>query len=302
MVEQFQADLNDRARRQGGLLTRGDVVEVGGGEGLARGRVRSGLWERVQAGVYVPAGLTLTWEQRLLGAVLAAGPTAVASHRAAYVLWGLDGLSSSPAEITVAYTSSPVPEGVIRHRTRRAPEVHVRSRVPCTSVERTLIDVGRYLPTAIIERGVEDAIKRGLTTHDRLATVIEEQGGRGVPGAGRVRRVVQRRPAGARAAGSPAEVRFLQLLRRYGLPDPVRQFVVVCRNGQTYVVDMAWPEKRVLVEIDGLGKRWDAAALDQFLERQNAILEMGYILRRYGWRAITERADDTARRIAQLVL
>lgn len=122
-----------------------------------------------------------------------------------------------------------------------------------------------------------------------------------MPGAHRVRTVVNRRGA-ARAAGSPAEVRFIQVLRRFGVPEPERQFVVACAGGAVFVVDFAWPAKRLLVEIDGLGKRWDAAAFDEFFQRQNAILDAGWTLRRYEWRAITRRPEHTAREIAGLLL
>ena len=45
--------------------------------------------ERVQWGVYRTAGARPTWEHQLLAACLAARASAVASHRAAAVLWGL---------------------------------------------------------------------------------------------------------------------------------------------------------------------------------------------------------------------
>lgn len=301
MDSSLQVRLNRRSTRQKGLISRADVKELGGSDGLIEARLRSGLWVVRQPGVYTPGGVSLDWEGELLAGVLAAGPTALASHRAAWLLWDLDGVRSAPCELTVGYNNCPVPGRVVRHRTRRPPEVFIRRSVPCTSLERTLIDAGRYLPTTIIERGVEDALKRGLTTMTRLGIVIEEQGGRGVPGAHRVRSVVAERGRVA-AAGSPAEVRFLRMLRRFGVPDPVRQFAVRCPNGAVYIVDFAWPERGLLIEVDGLCKRWDAAALDAFLERQNDILDQGFELRRFGWRAITRRPEQTARKIAALLI
>ena len=47
------------------------------------------------------AGAPATWHQRLMAACLVGGPGAVASHRSAGALWGLDGLAPGPIEVTV---------------------------------------------------------------------------------------------------------------------------------------------------------------------------------------------------------
>ena len=46
------------------------------------------------------AGVPVTWQSVLLADVLAAGPAAVASHRSAAVLWGLDGVRRGAPELT----------------------------------------------------------------------------------------------------------------------------------------------------------------------------------------------------------
>lgn len=283
----FQERANRRMEKQQGAIRRSEVFEMGGDDALIRRRVRSGLWVVRQPGVYSPGGVKPTWHSKLMAAVLASGAEAAASHRAAWVLWGLDGLDAAPIELNVPYVCSPIPDGAKRHRTRRAYAIEERQGIPVTGVERTLIDSGRYLHIDLIERGMEHALKVGLTDMAKLAEVLEREGGRGVPGAPKARLVFQRRSKGA-AADSAAEVKLMQLLRKGGIPDPVRQFVVVKADGTKYVVDFAWPERHLLAEVDGLVKRWDSVALTNFLNRQNDLLAMGYHLRRFSWNAITK--------------
>ena len=54
-------------------------------------RRAAGLLVPVHQGVYRLAGSPRSWNQDVLAACMAAGPTAVASHRAAAWLWGLRG-------------------------------------------------------------------------------------------------------------------------------------------------------------------------------------------------------------------
>src|ERR1700755_1103764 len=81
--------LDDRFRRQHGLITRADALAAGLSHRQIRYRVAAGLWLPVSPGIYRHPAHPVTPAQRLLAAVLAAGPTAVASHQSAAYLWGL---------------------------------------------------------------------------------------------------------------------------------------------------------------------------------------------------------------------
>lgn len=295
----IQHRITSAAARQLALITRSQLLEMGVDDAFIGRRLSEGSWTAVHPGVYLPRAVRPSWEQRLMAATLATCH-GVVSHRAAAALWQLDGFGRSPIELTVPYGKGPEVEGVVLHRTRRPIEIHHRGRIPVTGVARTLIDVGRFAPSIVVARGLEDALKRRLVSQEQMWTCIGQEGGRRVPGAHVVRSVLARRSPGP-AAGSPAEVMFIRMLRRYAIPEPERQYRLRLRNGAVYVVDFAWPRFRVAVEFDGLGKRWDKRALDEFLTRQNDILDAGWTLRRFGWLAMTERPEDTARRIRLLL-
>jgi len=64
-------------------------------------------------------------------------------------------------------------------------------------------------------------------------------------------------------------------------------------------VDAVWPAQRVAVELDG----WDAHATVQAFqedrERSNDLTAAGWQLLRFTWADVTQRADDTAGRVAR---
>jgi predicted transcriptional regulator of viral defense system len=76
------------ARPQHGVVSLADVVGSGIAPDQLRARLDRGSLVRLDAGVYRTIGARWSWQQALLAACLAAGPEALASHRAAAVLWG----------------------------------------------------------------------------------------------------------------------------------------------------------------------------------------------------------------------
>ncbi len=280
--------MHDIARTRHGLVTRADVLACGGTDEVIRTRTAVGRWTAVHPGVYLVGVAPPPWRTSLLAATLAAGPGSAASHRAAVVLWGLDGIATAPLELTVPFTAEPLPADVIQHRTRRPVPIVVIDAVPVTSIERTILDAAGCLRPVAAEKGMECALRRGLTTATALDLHVKEHGGRGVRGSGFLKELLAERPAG-RAAGSPAEVELLRALRLQGVEPPVRQHPVRLRDGSVAILDMAWPLRRKAVEVDGVDAHATIGALDHDDERQNQVLEAGYDLRRYSARAVRRR-------------
>ena len=88
------------AVRRLALVTRPQALAAGMSPGQIKRRVSSGLWVRVNRGVYRLGGAPPSREQDWLAACLAAGRGAVVSHRGAAVLWGLRGVAWRAPEIT----------------------------------------------------------------------------------------------------------------------------------------------------------------------------------------------------------
>src|SRR5437763_14102805 len=85
---------------------------------------------------------------------------------------------------------------------RWQPQFHtVRRRVPVTDINRTLIDYAAVVPPILTERALEDAFRRGYTKEGALRRRLAIAGGHGARGAGRLRAVLDARPAGRPARG-----------------------------------------------------------------------------------------------------
>jgi len=277
----MRSDLDDRvdalASTQLGILARHHVLHAGGSDHYIDTCVQRKRWQLLHPGVYLTGSAPPTWLQRQLAACWAAGPQAVASHRGAAAVWWLDGATEGPIEILVPELKGPEPRGVIVHRTRRwDPDHHtVRRRVPVTDINRTLIDYAAVCPPILVERALEDAFRRRYTTEGALRRRLAVAGGPGARGAGRLRRVVDLRPEG-KPARSGFEVIVFDILRQFGLPLPVRNYVVCLDGVPVAELDLAYPD--ALVDVEAMGAKWHSTRRQR--ERDD---ERRALLRALGW-------------------
>ena len=266
------------------LVDRAAATEQGASAAVVATRISQGIWRRVHPGVYDLNVTRPTWPAQVRAAVMAAGSHALASHRTAGVLWGLDGIQGRMIELTVPYSKTPMPTGVIVHRTRRPLPQMVVESVPTTSVERTLLDLAPLLPPIVLEKAVMSAVHKGLTTADLLAVRLMQFGGKGVKGTRKLRRVLGLVEDGV--TGSPSEVDLMALMRSGPVPTPTCQLDITLPDGTTAFPDFAWPDRAKCVEVDGYTTHGSPEALERDLTRQNMLLELGWEMRRFSARRI----------------
>jgi len=288
------------AQKNYSLIDRKTAFELGATHRSILTRVDRGQWCPIHPGVYFIGAGPLSWNAQLRAATLAAGPHAVASHRAAAVLWELDGFHKAPIEITVPMGKGPTPEGTIVHRTRRPIEPVYVDAIPVTPVERTILDNAWSMPPSIVEQQYESGLRKRLTTPARVADCVVEQGGFGVRGAKKITRILDARRPG-RPTGSPAETFLLTHLRRAGIEEPARQYAVVLSDQTVAVLDFAWPCLCKGVEIDGLDAHGSAQALEYDLVRQNLLFEANWELRRYAARSVRRHPEHVVDSIARFL-
>jgi very-short-patch-repair endonuclease len=270
-VSDVDARIGVLAARQHALLTSEQAEELGLTASSRDRRVRAGRLEYVLPGVLRVCGAPRTWEQEVMAACLWAGPAALAARQTAACLWTLDGVARPSRVEVLVPAQARVRSEIVRVAMSEQVLDFDRSTVggiPCASVDRTLCDLAAAVPVDALELAVEDALRRRLTTVERLRWRNELLGRR--RGTARLRRLLEDRIEG-RPAESVWEVKLLQLLRAAGLPDPVRQLDVFADDG-TFVgrVDLAYPERRLGIEFDG--NRWHSgrAKVDAQSARRNA--------------------------------
>jgi very-short-patch-repair endonuclease len=233
------------ANAQHGVVARRQLLELGiSSQGIER-RVANGRLHPVMAGVYAVGRPELTRQGRWMAAVLACGPGAALSHGSAAALWGIGAEADGCVEISVRASSPRRRRGIHAHRrpSLRASDVVVREGIPVTSPTRTLIDLATNLNRAALERAVNEADKRDLTTPEKLRSALEVYVGEA--GVARLRTLLDRRTF--RLSDSKLELLFRPLARDAGLPTPLTKQHV---NG--FEVDFYWPSLGLVVETDGL--------------------------------------------------
>lgn len=276
---------------QHGVLTMADFALLGVPPSTVRRWAKEGRLVRLEPATYGVIGAMNDWAH--LSALQRRYPTAVASHRSAALLHGLDGIDADLVEVTV-----PPGCGVRGPWVHRASDVVVleiveRDGLRFTDRERTLCDLGSVVDDEVLELATESGLRMGVDYHQLLerATVLSRPGKRGPS---RLRDLLLRRGA-VPAAGSAAEVLFLQGLRRYEVEPPVRQHEVRDRSGRLIaVLDAAWPRVRRYAEIDGYAFHSSRAAFQHDRARQNALTLLGWAPLRFTFADVTTHMRRTA--------
>jgi very-short-patch-repair endonuclease len=286
-VERALAEL---AAVQHGLITRVQALERGLTDAAIKWRCTDGVWRALHPGVYVVGGAPDTWHQRMLGACMAAGGLAVASHRSAARLWGLLG-DDDVVELSVLRPKGPRPAGALWHRSRDLVPAHttLRQGVPVTNPMRTLVDLGAVVKHWV----VEDALDRGLSTKlIRMSAVewmLHDVARPGRRGCGVLRKVLDERALGAAPPDGLLEPRMARLLRDHDLPPAAFQHAV-----HGFRLDFAYPDVLLAIEVDGYDPHGTRKAFDADRERQNRLVLLGWTVLRFTWPQVVRQPGTVA--------
>jgi len=257
------------------------------GREAIRARLDSGLLFRVHAGAYAVGRPTLSRRGRLMAAALALGPGALLSHASAAELWGMARPRGGAVDVTGPAKALPKRAGIAYHYSRclRPEDRCELSRIPVTSVARTLLDIAA--DARGLRRALDEADRLGIFRIGELEALLRRT--RGHHGRGRLARLVAARtlPPPTR---SELEDRFLDLCRDAKLPMPEVNATVAGIE-----VDMYWPRQRLVVELDGAAYHRTPAAQERDREREAIVHSAGLALRRFGWRQVVEREVEVGR-------
>jgi very-short-patch-repair endonuclease len=96
---------------------------------------------------------------------------------------------------------------------------------------------------------------------------------------------------------SELETRFAQLVQATGLPEPVRQHVVLDADRFVARVDFAYPEARTAIELDGFSTHGNQGAFIADRRRQNSLVALGWTVLRFTWNDLADRPGDVVRTV-----
>jgi very-short-patch-repair endonuclease len=276
------------AGRQQGHVTRAQALAAGMGPGAFQGRVDRGYLHRVHRGVY-RVGHTAPLEfDREMAAVLACGTRTVSSHASAAYLWALGPRPEGDVHVTGPDHRNR--RGVRLHRSPVAPSDVVRRHgVPVTKPARTLVDFAASTAPLLLERAVEDALRRRLVTRRELELELARRR----PGSGPLGKLLAREE-GPALTRSEAERRFVALVRSAGLPAPEHNVPV-----EGIEVDLLWREQGLVVEVDGFAYHSGRAAFERDRVRDSRLVASGIRVMRVTWRQIVHEPLAVVAGLAQ---
>jgi very-short-patch-repair endonuclease len=282
------------ARQQLGLITRSQMLdELGISRHTVHEWVRSRKLESVRRGVYRIAGAPDSWDQAMLAVCLAGGPETFASFRAAAAIHALAGFGACELEATQFGKRPSIMQGVRLHESEVFGPAHVGrvGPLPITSVARTLCDLTAVTTAArawVVEKAVDDALRRKIVSITALAGVAADLEGRGRRRCTMMREILEHRAPGYHPGESEPEKRIADLLARAGLPEPVRQHWVDV-GGRRFRVDLCYPELGIAIEYDGWDFHKGRRSFDADRARGNHLVVIGMQLLRF-----TSRSSDMA--------
>lgn len=286
------------------VLLRRDLVAAGWTDAMLRDAVRGGELAKARRGAYVdgPAFLALDDLQRhelaARAVVAQATKPLVVSHCSGLACIGSPawGLSLDAVHVTTRDGSGGRAEaGVRRHRgAMREGDLSIVDGLAVMHPTRLGLEITTLGDLEVSLVHLNDLLHRGLTTPSSLRE--------------RYRGSMERWPSSLTTdlalrladgrCESVAESRFLHLCWRHRLPAPVPQYEVRDASGRVIaILDFAWPERGVFVEVDGRAKyvqllRAGETTSDAVLrEKQRENL----VRRITGWRGVRVSWPDLGR-------
>jgi very-short-patch-repair endonuclease len=266
------------ADAQHGVISRAQLLELGLGSDAIDHRVRIDRLRRVHRGVYAIVGPRLmTRHGRWMAAVLACGPGAVLSYRAAAALWGIRG--GTRVEVTVPRGRKARPGIQLHYANLPADEVTVHHGIPTTTVPRTLLDLSAVVQRDELRSAFRQAEQLGLRDPVWVGQLVERYPRK--PGTPILKAVFEELLSGLNIVRSEFEERFQAFLLNAGLPRPLTNVRI-----EGMEVDCAWPDQRLIVELDGRSVHDTAAAFEEDRARDRRLEAAGWRVVRVTWRQL----------------
>jgi hypothetical protein len=300
------AEINARiaaiASRRHGLIQTDLAAAAGISRQLLHLRAKAGVLEVVDDGVFRVAGAPRSWKQRALAACWGQGPEALLSHRAAAMLWELDGIRQAPLEVLVPrWGRRRRRSGTMVHETRDLvdPDRAQRDHIPCTSIVRTLLDLPAVLDARRADQLWEDALRRRLTSVDLISDRFLQVARPGRPGTRVARSLLEKRLDAYVPTMSEFERKTCDLLDAAGIEPPVRQHPVRLPGGRVVFLDLAWPDRLLALECDGLFDHATNLRLPWDDDRQNELQLLGWLVLRATWQTVHESPEVVVSQVRQ---
>lgn len=274
------------AKRQEGLISAAQLGSVGLTEWQQR-RVVTGWLIKVAPRVYAVRGVPETHRYRLRLGLLCLGDRSWVSYEAAATLHGFDRSTPDAVEFTVDRhrRTDSLPFTVHTTTMLKPIDFVVVDGFRAMSATRTIIDLAHARAhIRRVEAAIDSAVRLGSSSPEVLATRLETLRGSGRWGCRLVDELIV-----DSGGHTMLERRFLEIVRRVGLPRPRTQ-VVHRKNGRHVArVDFLFDDAGVVIEVTGRLGHSTPMERARDAQRRNELQDIGRRVYEYTWEDVTER-------------
>ena len=202
----------------------------------------------------------------------------VASHGTAGRLRTLKHVEDGGIEVVAPLGHHKRLDGVVGHRSGALfdSDLTVYRSIPSTTVARTLIDVSGRLTERRLGEAIDDALRRRILGLDDLRRSAGRLGSAPGRSMRKVHAALGLRIPGYDPLQSDLETRALRAITAAGLPVPRQQHPLVL-GGIPCHLDLAYPEARICIELDGWEWHRTRSAFDDDRRRDAALIKLGWI-------------------------
>jgi very-short-patch-repair endonuclease len=269
---------DDLVARQGGIISLAQAVDRGVSARTVQRNARDGTWERLRPAVYLVGGHLLDDRGRVRAAGLWGGVRSTVAGPAAAFWHGMLPEAPDVVDLTVPAAAKPRPQHGILIRRR---DLHWIDRVQAEGLWLT----GRaltVLETAVALPDGSMFLDRALQKWVRFPTLYRAFcRNLGRTGSSRAGQLIT---ASADRAESEAERMLVALLRDAGITGWVLGHPLGAHR-----IDLAFPDLRVAIEVDGWAWHVDAERFRADRRKGNAINRARWDLLRFTWHDLDGR-------------
>jgi hypothetical protein len=273
------------AERQGGIVSRAQLVARGLSAQSIDRRIRAGRLHIVYRGVYAVGHRVLGAEGRRWAAVLACGDGAVLSHASAADAWDIRHSHAATIDVSVRSRARVRQRGIRVHRPRSLPadEVTTLRGLPITTPARTLLDLAAGgLRDRPLEAALDRAERECKVDWADVRRLLDRHAGR--PGVPALDAVLARYVPGSVETLSRIEEIVLELCDEFAIPRPQVNCLIEGKRRDFY-----WPDARLVVEADGYRYHRSPSAFNDDRERDVRLVIAGLRTLRFTYDQCTNR-------------
>lgn len=253
MPDAPHAQLRAWLRDHHGVVARPDLAQMGFSSSAIGRMVERGELVIAHRGVYRSSAHPRTRLQTMAVACAVAPGGAIGFTTAGQEL-GLRGMTDARIHLLVPHGSTPTIAGVTCHRCRRIDPIDLAGWRPdgirLTSPPRTIHDAAAVIGPERTESAIEQVLQEGRCTIGTLMATGRRLFHGNRPGSAIFTEVIGARPRWRGLARSDLELRVRTAIAAAGLPEPETNRRLVLPDGQAIVIDLAWIEWSIAVEVD----------------------------------------------------